>query len=120
MIYLPASIVGVALLTAIILIVARGGSPLWRWLFGLEVLVLFECFGNCFVPGSWKQFWQIEIPAVLIAIATALTSSFLRLRKERAMHRVSEYQVGTTPQMWTLYIVLLIVSGMLSTHLLGK
>jgi hypothetical protein len=117
MVYLPAIIVGIVLLSTVIIIIARGGGSLWRWLFGLEVLVLFECFGNCFVPGTWKQFWEIEIPGVLIAIAVAVTSSYLRIKKERARRRSSAFQLGTTPQMWTLYGVLFIVMAMLFTHL---
>jgi hypothetical protein len=112
MVYLPAIIVFGALLAVVIVIVARGGSLLWRWLFAIEVLVLFECFGNCFVPGLWKQFWQIEIPAVIVACALALGSSVARMRKEH----LDKAAIWKMPQMLALYVVVVIVAIMIASH----
>jgi hypothetical protein len=116
MVYLPAIIVLLALLAVVVTVIARGGSSLWRWLFALEILVLFECFGNCFVPGSWHQFWQIEIPATLIAVTLATVSSILRIRKELATQRYSKFKIGTTPQMLALYGVISVVSIVVISH----
>jgi hypothetical protein len=111
MIYLPGIIIVASLLTVIIVVIARGKSLLWRWLFALEILALFECFGNCFVPSSslspWKQFLQIEIPSILIAATAAITSSISRIRKEC---KVVGLPIWGTPQMISLYAVLFVVS----------
>jgi len=116
--YLPSIVLGTALLAAIAIIIMRSKSALWAWLFVLEILVLFECVGNCFVPGSWKQFWQIEIPAFLIAIIAAITSSILQAREERTSNHTALPAAWKTPQMLGLYAVLFIVAALLAMHLL--
>jgi len=115
--YLPSIVILGSLLAVIVIIIVRGKTALWSWLFALECLVLFECVGNCFVPGSWKQFWQIEIPSFLIAVALAIASSVLRVRKENADRRSSTFLVWVTPQMLTLYAILFVVGVIVASHL---
>ncbi|WP_158787819.1 hypothetical protein [Granulicella sp. L46] len=116
MVYLPSVIVGLSFLAVIIVILARGGSSLSSWLFAIEVIVLFECFGNCFVPGSWKQFWEIEIPAMLIAGGLAVASSILSCRRERVERGAGFAAVAATPQMLSFYGVMAIVAIIVASH----
>lgn len=116
MIYLPSIVVGLCLLAVIVLILAQGTTALWRWLFAIEVVVLFGCLGNCLVPGSWKSFWETEIPAVLIAGGLACASSILRRHRERDDRENSTWAVLAAPQMLSFYIVFAIVAVIVASH----
>jgi hypothetical protein len=91
----------------------RYRPALWRWLAVLELFSLLWLFGNCFVPGSWKQFWEFGIPLALLSGAAAISSSILRTHDKRIS---STRPWPVLPQMLTLYVVLCIIGVMILTH----
>ena len=92
----------------------RFRPPLWRWLFVAEVLLLFWSFGNCFVPGSWREFGIFEIPLLTVGGALALISSILRVRGEQRAANVRSCVI--TPQMNWFYVTTAIIGLIILTH----
>jgi hypothetical protein len=91
----------------------RYRPALWRWLAVIELFGLLWLFSNCFVPGSWKQFWEFEIPLALLSGAAAIGSSILRAHDKRMP---SARPWAALPQMLALYGVFFIVGVIILTH----
>jgi hypothetical protein len=83
---------------------------LWRWLAAAEALLILWSLANFRVPGTWKQFWESEIPLVVLLIAAAVSSAKLQRREEPSRPWYA------MPQTLALWIVLCIIVALLITH----
>jgi hypothetical protein len=116
MVYLPFAILVTVVIIAIIVVAVRYKSRLWRWLFVVEVLFLIGSLGNCFVPGSWRQFWETELPYLAITAGVAYGSAKFEIRANRQEDRHSTNHMIASRQMMCLYIVSGIIAIIVWTH----
>jgi hypothetical protein len=114
--YLPSAILALVVIIGIIVVAVRYKSRLWRWLFVVEVLFLLWSFGNCFVPGSWRQFWETELPCLAITAAISYASAELEIRANRREDRPGATHIFASRQMMCLYIVSGIIAVIVLTH----
>jgi|SRR5665213_1881374 len=94
----------------------RYRPKLWIWLALLESFLLFWSFGNCFVPGPWKLFWETELPYLAITSLVAYFSSRLRVSAARRENPTTKMRIFTSPQMISLYCVLSIIAFIVVDH----
>jgi hypothetical protein len=114
MIWLYLSLIVVAFAGAMLVAAIRYRPPLWRWLFVIEAFLLFWSFTNCFAPGSWRQFWEFEIPLFVSTAVVSVASAILSARDRRPSGQ--RWGWAATPQMISLYVVAGLIALMIICH----